>query len=507
MSQSQIGVIGLAVMGANLARNLASKGVQTSVYNRTYERTLELMVTWGKDVETKKYSAENMVSFENLNEFVKSLERPRKIILLVKSGNPVDEFIEKLYPLLEDGDIIIDTGNSNWGDTVRRMDTLENGKIYTLEQIQKLGGIDKKIIHFVGCGVSGGEEGALHGPSLMPGGRKIAVDLVLPILEKIAAKDFTGKPCVTNVGHSGAGHLVKMTHNGIEYAIMQGISEIYDILRSQNKPNEEIYSIFKELNNGYLKSFLLDITVDIFKSKDNLGEGYLVDKIQDIAESKGTGGWTVETGLQVGSAVPSIADSVFARSLSSRKWNFEITRAGSQEIKTHSQQLPSNPLDMGINPNKSENGEMLENLKNALFLVYVSAYLQGLDLIHKANKEFNWGIDLMAVMRIWQGGCIIRSKMLEMLPNFFNFPVESTKADYQSFQEILPSQVEVLTQTIANLKVPTPVLDSTKNFFLTILNKKLPTNLIQAQRDLFGAHTYLRNDREGVFSGGWNILD
>ncbi|MEI6728587.1 MAG: NADP-dependent phosphogluconate dehydrogenase [bacterium] len=473
MQQNKIGLIGLAVMGANLAKNFASKGVSISVFNRTYSKTLTEVESWNnerevlidqakkntpwfeKNLENHEYRLEG---FENLEAFVKSLERPRKVIIMVKAGQPVDDVITELLSFLEPGDCIIDCGNSNWQDTLRRQTELE-----------------AKGYNFIGCGVSGGEQGALKGPSIMPGGKKDAVNEVLPLLEVVSAQDFKGNPCVVNVGTSASGHFVKMVHNGIEYAIMQGIAEIYDILKHNDLSNDDIGKVFESLNKGMNKSFLLDITVEIFKTKDNLADGYLLDKIQNRAGAKGTGKWTVEAAMNLGVFTPSISMAVMARIGSSRNQGFENAQ------HPENQYIPY--------PEKDVYDKMLFKAMEGL---YLSAYLQGLDLIVKANVEFDWNIDLAQVIRIWQGGCIIRSKMLENL--------------YQKWTQQLNLSNEITGLDFivsSNLLRPFLVLHASLDYLLTVGCLNLPTNLIQAQRDYFGSHTYGRNDREGVFTGGW----
>ena len=292
---NNVGVIGLSVMGASLAQNMANKGLEVSVYNRSEEKTRGLL----------KKGLERLHGHYSLAEFVDSLESPRQIYILVKSGKPVDAVLSQLSELVSEEDVVVDLGNSNWKDTERRKQEWDGA------------------FNFVGAGVSGGEDGALHGPSLMPGGDEEIIDsYVLPVLQKIAAKDFQGKPCVTNVGKGPAGHFVKMVHNGIEYAIMQGIAEVYDILRSQGYSNLEIQEIFRSLNYGNLQSYLLDITISILGTKDKEGQGFLVDRVSDIAKAKGTGGWTVEAGLEFGVSLPNIAAAVIARTQSARTQSF-----------------------------------------------------------------------------------------------------------------------------------------------------------------------------------------
>lgn len=453
--KNQIGLIGLATMGANFAQNLASKGVQVGVFNRTYQKTQdleELCKTKGLDLLT---------GYQTMEEFVNSLEAPRKIILLVKAGGPTEETLAKLVPLLQKEDTLIDCGNSNWKETAA------NQAKFAVHGL-----------HFVGCGISGGEEGALHGPSLMPGGEPFAVNQILPMLQKVSAKDFAGNPCTTNVGLGGSGHFVKMVHNGIEYAIMQGLAEIYDTYKYLGFSNPEIKAEFVKLNTGDTQSFLLDICIDILGT--GRGNDFLLDKIKDGAGAKGTGKWTVEASLEFGVYAPSIASAVYARIGSARTQSFKHTKG---EWKRDAK------LESADN--------IFESAYSALTSIYLASYLQGLDLISIANKEQNWGIDLAEVVRIWQGGCIIRSKMLEKLVGFENSNVDII--------------VDVSNQNIAknltafrNLSIrPTPVLSSSLDYLLTLSTNQLPTNLVEAMRDYFGAHTYQRTDQEGVFSGGW----
>jgi 6-phosphogluconate dehydrogenase len=462
ISNSQVGIVGLATMGSNLAKNFASKNIKTSVYNRTYEKTEALI----------KEQNENILGFKNLSNFVLSIEKPRKIILMIKSGSPIDLFIEEIYPFLEDDDILIDAGNSNWKDTKRRIEQLKEGKLYTLEAITKSDSnlVLNKKINFVGCGISGGEEGAKLGPSIMPGGDKEVVDNLLPLLEKISAKDFEGKPCTTNIGLESSGHFVKTVHNGIEYAMMQGIAEIYDILKNSDYTNLEIKKVFEEINTKENKSFLLDITIKIFESKDYDKE-FLIDKIIDKAKAKGTGKWTVESAMDLGISAPTIAASLFARTASARSQNFETIR--------------NNPIKEKVEINNKD-------LWFALNKVFECSYFQGLDIIAEANKEYGWEIDLKEVVRIWQGGCIIRSEILKNLYTKWT-KVLNLKENFDSLNRVID----------LNRNLPKPALNSCKDYILSLSTNELPTNLIQAQRDYFGAHTYEKKDENGIFSGGW----
>lgn len=492
MTKSNIGVIGLATMGSNLARNLARNGYTVAVYNRSYQKTTELEKIWTEDKKQKPESGD-IIGFQELANFVQNLERPRKIILLVKSGSPVDSIIEQIYPFLDDQDILIDTGNSNWKDTLKRQTQIEDGKFFTIENILKQPELTQnKQIHFIGCGVSGGEEGALFGPSLMPGGDKETVDKLLPYLQKIAAKDFAGEPCVTYVGSGPAGHFVKMVHNGIEYAMMQGIAEIYDILRHLGLDALHISKVFEKLNTSSTESFLTKISIDILKQKDNLEDGFLVDKISSVAGSKGTGKWTVEAGMDLGVAVPTIAASLFARVMSSRTHNFE-TKIRVNEIST----LETSKQDSLL---KSLD---LEIFHNTIKAIYYTSYLQGLDLILAANKEYSWSIDLAEVLRIWQGGCIIRSRMLQDFSNSFS---GGHFKDLTSELEKCHTDLIAMYNFLAKQSFCLPLLsvfNASLDYSGSLTMDNLPLNLTQAQRDYFGAHTYARIDKKGVFTGGW----
>jgi 6-phosphogluconate dehydrogenase len=448
---NQIGVIGMGVMGANLAQNFASRNIYVSVYGRHIEKVTPV-------VEKAHAQGYKINGFDNLKLFVESLEIPRKIILMVPAGTPVDDMIESLLPFIAENDSIIDCGNSFWKDTTQREKYLETKKV-----------------NFVGCGVSGGSEGALKGPSIMPGGNPQSINQIMPFLELVAAKDFQGKACVTNVGLSAAGHFVKMVHNGIEYAMMQGIAEVYDVLKTEHYSNEEILGFFKRANQGDTKSYLLDITENIFQTKE--GNILLVDLVSDVAKAKGTGGWTVQSAMELGVNTPTIAAAVFAR----------IASAKNQFFNSY------------IDPNKAilSNGEypekefLLEQLVIALGGVFLVSYLQGLDLITKANEEFDWDVDLKEIIRIWQGGCIIRSQMLLNL-----YEIVQNKIDVSNY-------VWAFDFISGIPLILSPVMTSSYIYLQTIENPKLSSNLIQAQRDYFGSHTYKRIDKAGDFTGGW----
>jgi 6-phosphogluconate dehydrogenase len=455
MSNS-IGVIGLSVMGASFAQNLSSKGFKVSVYNRSHDKTEELL----------HKNNNSIYGYKELEEFVDSLESPKKILLLVKSGTPVDLILEQLAPLLQSKDIIVDCGNSNWQDTELRITRYE-GKF-----------------NVIGCGISGGESGALHGPSLMPGGNVDSIGKILPILQKVAAKDFGGKPCVTVVGNGASGHFVKMVHNGIEYAIMQGISEVYGIMKQQGYGNLVISEFMRSLNFGNLQSYLLDITVAIISTKDNEGNGFLLDRIEDTAKAKGTGGWSVEAGMHFGVAIPNIASAVMARTQSARNMSY-LKRMQFESEESH---------------HVTMNEEFKTSIYRTLEMVFLTSYLQGLDLIYQANEQKKWGIELEEIIRIWQGGCIIRSQMLGMLKLFWGSDNGWKTKLFAEVHADLGNIKQVCNQT----DIPLPVIHSTYDYLRTLFSTQLATNLIQAQRDYFGAHGYERTDKKGVFTGGWN---
>ncbi len=456
---NNLAIIGLATMGANFAKNFASKGTRTAVFNRTFAKTQELL----------NENNPNIFGYENLEDCINSLELPRKIFLLVKAGSGTDETIEQILPLLSQDDILVDCGNSNYNDTIRRQDYCES-----------------KGIKFIGCGISGGSDGALLGPSLMPGGHKDSVDQLLSFLEPVSAKDFNGGYCVTNVGLAGAGHFIKMVHNGIEYAIMQGIAEIFDTLNKIGYDQSEIQEFFSHINTGDNKSFLLDITEEILVAKDNLDEGFLVNKLDSRAGAKGTCKWTIEAGMNLGVAVPSIFAGLNAR----------VMTETNHKLKEFVQPKPVTVFDKAkIN---------VEEFKNLLYEVvagfYLVSYEQGLELIQAGNAEYNWNIDILEVLRIWQGGCIIRSRALETISSYYQSGTYPQEAHTKAIESI--SRLQSILQS-SGIKIPLPVINSTIDYILSVEAVQLPQNLVQAQRDLFGAHTYRRIDREGDFTGGW----
>jgi 6-phosphogluconate dehydrogenase len=472
MEKANIALIGLGTMGQSLARNIAGKGFKIAVYNRTAQTALDFNTAYGN---------ENISHQPSLEDLVNSLEIPRKIILMVKAGNPVDAVISQLIPLLQRGDIIIDAGNSNYLDSVRRS-----------KELDEIG------LHFMGMGVSGGEEGALRGPSIMPGGKKEDYEALKPILEAIAARDFDGGPCVTHIGTDGAGHYVKMVHNGIEYGVMQLMAEAYQLLREAYELSPtEIADIFGKFNEGKLKSYLFDISVPILERKDEFNDGYLIDYILDKAGQKGTGRWTVIDALERGVSLPTISMAVFARNISARK---DLRREFSQ---SYSKPKVSPETDLKT---------ITPRLENALYAGMISTYAQGFQLINKAAEEQNWMIDLAEVARIWEGGCIIRAGLLKFLHEAFSqsdfkavhlFTIEKVKT---ALKEHLESWRAVAAQS-AELGIPMPAMTSSLTYFEEMTSEKTSANFIQGLRDYFGAHTYERTDREGVFHTPWSNLD
>lgn len=454
---SQIGVIGLGVMGANLARNFASRKIKTLVYNRTAKKTTEFL---------KQFGGEFLFGEKTLKTFVAGLERPRKIILMVKAGEAVDDMIVSLKPLLQKGDILIDGGNSHYRDTIRREAELKGRGVY-----------------FVGCGISGGEEGALHGPSLMPGGDAKAYKILVPFFRKIAAKDFEGKPCVTHLGPDGYGHYVKMVHNAIEYGMMQLIAEAYDVMRStQQFDAPTLAHIFKRWNRGKLKSFLIETSADALARKDDFKKGYAVDFILDRAEQKGTGQWAAIDALERGIAIPSLIQAVEARVISSHK---DLRRGMSRRYKK------------SIHAPKVHEKILLAKLQDALYAGFWLMYGQGFSLLSEFARDRGAKLNLVEVVRIWQGGCIIRADLLKELEqkyrqkkDFINLPAISS-ADLAALRWM------VIVATAHG--IPIPAFSSALAYHDGLTQKNSPANLIQALRDSFGSHTFERIDRPGHF--------
>ena len=468
MGQS-FGVIGLAVMGENLALNVERNGFPVSVYNRSRDKTDRFM--------TNRAQGKNVKATYSLEEFVSSLERPRRILVMVKAGGPVDTVIGQLKPLLEDDDMIIDGGNSLYEDTERRVEELESTGL-----------------SFIGMGVSGGEEGALNGPSLMPGGTRAAYDSIEPIVTKIAAQVDDG-PCVTYIGPGGAGHYVKMVHNGIEYGDMQLIAEAYDLMKnSLGLSSEQLHEVFDEWNQtDELNSFLIEITSDIFTNMDQGTGKPLVEMILDAAGQKGTGRWTVVNALEMGVAIPTITAAVNARIMSSIK---QERVAASKELSG-----PTKKFDGDIKATVSK-------IRDALYCSKICSYAQGMALISKASQTYNYSIDLGETARIWKAGCIIRAGFLGKIKHAFdeNAGLANLLLAPEFKQTILDRQTawrEVVSMA-AEFGVPVPAFSASLDYFDSYRRDRLPQNLTQAQRDYFGAHTYARVDKEGTFHSEWS---
>jgi 6-phosphogluconate dehydrogenase len=466
--QSDIGVIGLAVMGENLILNMESKGFTVSAFNRTVEKVREFTEGRAK--------GKNIVVAYSLQEFVSQLKRPRKIMLMVKAGNAVDSTIQQLVPLLEPGDIIIDGGNSHYADTSRRTKELA-----------------EKGLLFIGAGVSGGEEGALHGPSIMPGGDIRAWEHVKPIFQSIAAKVADGSPCCDWVGQDGAGHFVKMVHNGIEYGDMQMIAEAYSLLRQvAGLSNAEIAEIFAEWNKGELDSYLIEITADILTKKDEETGKDLVDVILDAAGQKGTGKWTSVTALDVGAPASTIAEAVFARCLSALK-----------EERLEAAKLFSGPQI----PFTLEKAHFTELVRQALFASKICSYAQGYQLMQMTAREFGWTLDYGSIALMWREGCIIRARFLENIKAAYDRnPALANLLLDPYFTNIIKNSQNAWRQVVSLAAlhgVWTPAFSSALAYFDGYRTGTLSTNLIQAQRDYFGAHTYERIDEKGIFHTRW----
>lgn len=476
MAQANIGVVGLAAMGASLARNLAHHGNTVAVYNRHYSRTETLMNEHGNEGA--------FVPAHTLEEFVASLSRPRTAIIMVKAGEPTDMMINELADLMEPGDIIVDAGNAYFEDTIRREKAIR-----------------ARGLHFVGCGVSGGEEGALKGPSMMPGGTEESWETLGPIFRSIAAQ-AEGEPCVTHIGSDGAGHFVKMVHNGIEYSDMQVISESYDLLRrGLGLSAEELADVFDEWNKGDLNSYLIEITADILHHKDAKTGKPFVDVVTDRAGMKGTGTWTVQTALSLGVPVTGIGEAVFARGLSS----MVDLRQEAQENPLAGPVAAEAFAEIAADP--SHRAQFIEDVRQALYASKIVAYAQGFNEIEEAAKVYNWTIDLGAVARIWRGGCIIRAKFLNRIADAYESGAHPGSLLFDPFFKKAVENAQRSWRRVvakaAEAGIPVPVFASSLAYYDGLRSKRLPAALIQAQRDYFGAHTYGRVDEEGVFHTLW----
>jgi 6-phosphogluconate dehydrogenase len=460
--QANFGVVGMAVMGKNLALNVESRGYTVALYNRTTSKT---------EAVISEHPDKNFILTKTPEEFVAAIEKPRRIMLMVQAGKGTDATIQTLLPLLDKGDILIDGGNTHFPDTMRRNAELANSGI-----------------NFIGTGVSGGEKGALLGPSMMPGGQKEAYDLVAPIFEQIAGKaPQDGKPCVTYIGPNGAGHYVKMVHNGIEYGDMQLIAESYDLLkRVLGLSNAEIQATFEEWNKGELDSYLIEITKEVLKCQDDLeGEtGYIVDKILDAAGNKGTGKWTSQSALDLGVPLPLITESVFARYISAYK---------DERVKASGVLAgPTATFD-------GDKAEIIEKIRQALYFSKIMSYAQGFAQLRKASKDFDWNLPYADIASIWRAGCIIRAQFLQKITDAFdkNAELENLLLD-DYFVGVTAKYQEAVREVVAlavKTGTPAPTFSSAIAYYDSYRSANLPANLIQAQRDYFGAHTYEREDK------------
>src|SRR6266700_3600990 len=466
--QSDIGLIGLAVMGENLALNMESKGFPIAVFNRTAAVTEKFVTTRGK--------GKKITSTKTIEEFIAALKRPRKAMMMIKAGKPVDQVIAEVAPLLEKGDVLIDGGNSLFTDTQRRFHDLEG-----------------KGIHYIGCGVSGGEEGALKGPSLMPGGSRESYEIIAPIFRKIAAQ-VDGEPCCRYMGPDGAGHYVKMVHNGIEYGDIQLICEAYatlkDVLAMQPS---ELADIFAEWNKGELDSYLIEITSQIFRKIDPESGEPLVDMILDKAGQKGTGIWTLQSAIRQSVVISTINAAVEARVISSRK----------EERVAASKILPQ-PKARKF---KGDRTRLVNAVRDALYASKIVSYAQGMELLHAASSEYNWNLNLSDIATIWRGGCIIRAKFLNRIVEAYRRdPALHNLLLDRYFTKIIRKMQRnwrVALSTAIKHGVAVPAFSASLAYFDSYRQARLPANLLQAQRDFFGAHTYERIDKPGVFHTEW----
>lgn len=466
MLKSEFGLIGLGVMGSNLAQNIADKGFRLSVYNRSEGEEAQVVDAFIESVD----GLGEVSGYTDLKAFVHSLEKPRKILLMVTAGNVVDQVIDSMKPLLEENDIIIDGGNSYFEDTIRRANDLSS-----------LG------LKFIGCGISGGAEGARNGPSLMPDGVQIVYKNIQPVMEAIAAKDQQGKPCCNLIGGSGAGHFVKMIHNGIEYAEMQLLAEVFSLV-SIGRSREEVSDIFHLWKSSSESSFLLDITSDILKKK--IDDEYLLDLVLDAAKNKGTGSWSSIIALELGYPADMINSAVFARYISAFK----------EQRVEHSRKIQKNH-----SVTKMDESQIL----NALRFARIINHHQGFDLIQKGSLQFNWTVDLSELARIWTNGCIIRSSLMNKCSSLLrdNESILNSKDFFEELTNMEPDIKEVIKNAVDN-RVPISSLYTAYNFFTSMTTERLGANLIQAQRDYFGAHTYQRVDAptDEYFHSNWKNL-
>jgi len=470
MRKCDLGLIGLAVMGKNLALNMEKHGYSVAVYNRTAEKVDRFL--------EGRARAKNITGTHSAEDLVEGLDRPRKIMLMVKAGSAVDDSINRLLPLLDPGDLIIDGGNSFFKDTIRRSRYLA-----------------EKSILYIGAGISGGEEGALKGPAIMPGGQTEAYSLVESLFARIAAQ-VDDVPCCSYIGPDGAGHYVKMTHNGIEYGDMQLISEAYDLMKNALGMNaEELHRTFSEWNEGRLNSYLIEITADIFSQIDSTGNP-LVEKILDEAAQKGTGKWTSQSALDLGVPTPTVAEAVFARYISAIK-----------DERRHAAKVIRGPA----RKYRGSKSDLLQALEEALYAAKICSYAQGFALMKEAGKKYSWDLNLGEIAMIWRGGCIIRAKFLREInqvftrnPNLTNLLLDPYFRE--TVEEAQDKWRRVVTRAV-DLGIPVPALSSALMYFDGYRAARLPANLIQAQRDYFGAHTYRKIDQKGTFHTEWMRKD
>lgn len=478
-ASANIGVVGLAVMGSNLARNLASReGNTVAIFNRSYEKTQGVL---------DAHPEAGFIPASTYEEFAASLQKPRTAIIMVKAGAGTDAVIQALTEVFEPGDIIVDGGNAYFPDTIRRE-----------KAVRETG------INFVGAGISGGEEGALLGPSIMPGGSDESWVTLGPILKSIAAV-AEGEPCVTHIGHDGAGHFVKMVHNGIEYADMQLIAEAYDLIRrGTGKSPAEIAEIFAEWNKGELESYLIEITAEVLRQVDAETGKPLVDVILDQAGAKGTGAWTVQTALALGVPVSGIAEATFARSLSSHPEQ----RAVAVNLPGPENEFTVSAPDAAPAERAERVEAFIEDVRLALYASKIVAYSQGFDEIRAGATEYDWNIDLGAVSKIWRGGCIIRAQFLNRIADAYaenaDLPVLMTAPYFADAITGSQASWRRVVVAAATAGIPAPAFSSSLSYYDGIRADRLPAALVQGQRDFFGAHTYKRTDKEGTFHTLWS---
>ena len=468
--KAEFGIIGLATMGQNLALNVEDKGFSVAVYNRTAERTRKFL--------EEKAKGRRIVPCYSLEELVENLSRPRKVLLMVKAGEPTDAVLEKLFPLLERGDLVIDGGNAHYADTERRLREAEG-----------------RGLLYLGTGISGGEYGALHGPAIMAGGHREGYELIEGLFQKIAAQGPEG-PCCAYFGPGSAGHYVKMVHNGIEYAVMETLAEAYDLMkRGLSMSCAEMADVFGRWNQGELSSYLVEITEKILRYVDPETGEPLVEKILDTAQQKGTGKWSTQSALDIGTPAPTIAMAVFARIISALK----AERTEAEKL------LPGPELHL-----HGDQEEFLSDLFGAVYLTVIAAYAQGLRQLRDASAERGWGLDLSEVARVWMAGCIIRSSLLVLIRKAFleqpDLPLLFLAEPFRSAWEKHHVALRRVVARAHEAGIPVPAMDSALDFVDAYRTARLPANLIQAQRDFFGAHTYQRVDKEGTFHTEWEAV-